>query len=94
MGLAKTEAEIAERAARFLKAELKRADLTYEELARLVRIACGLGITKVRLTGGGPLVNVAGSTSPGRAEGYNRDSVAAGAIHETSCGHGPARRRP
>jgi hypothetical protein len=33
MGLAKTEAEIAERAARFLKAELKRADVTYEELA-------------------------------------------------------------
>jgi Domain of unknown function (DUF6471) len=33
IGLAKTEAEIAERAARFLKAELKRADVTYEELA-------------------------------------------------------------
>jgi hypothetical protein len=27
------EAEIAERAARFIKAELKRADITYEELA-------------------------------------------------------------
>jgi hypothetical protein len=33
MGFAKTEHEIAERAARFLKAELKRADVTYEELA-------------------------------------------------------------
>jgi hypothetical protein len=33
MGFAKTEQEIAQRAARFLKAELKRADLTYEELA-------------------------------------------------------------
>ena len=33
MGFAKSEAEIAERAARFLKAELKRADLTYAELA-------------------------------------------------------------
>ena len=33
MGLAKDEAELAERAARFLKAELKRADVTYEELA-------------------------------------------------------------
>ena len=33
MGLAKTEAEIGQRAARFLKAELKRADVTYEELA-------------------------------------------------------------
>jgi hypothetical protein len=33
MGFAKTEREWAERAARHLKAELKRADLTYEELA-------------------------------------------------------------
>ena len=33
MGLAKTEAEIAERASRFLKAELKRANVTYDELA-------------------------------------------------------------
>jgi Domain of unknown function (DUF6471) len=33
MGFAKSEAEIAERAARYLKAELKRADVTYEELA-------------------------------------------------------------
>jgi hypothetical protein len=32
-GFAKTEAEIAERVSRFLKAELKRADVTYEELA-------------------------------------------------------------
>ena len=37
MGLAKSEAEIAERAARFLKAELKRADVTYEELAARLR---------------------------------------------------------
>jgi len=37
MGLAKSEAEIAERAARFLKAELKRADVTYEELARRLK---------------------------------------------------------
>jgi hypothetical protein len=37
MGLAKTEAEIAERAARFLKAELKRADVTYEDLAKRLR---------------------------------------------------------
>jgi hypothetical protein len=33
MGFAKTEQEWAERAVRHLKAELKRADLTYEELA-------------------------------------------------------------
>src|SRR5437879_5823164 len=33
MGYAKTEQEWAERAARHLKAELKRADLTYEDLA-------------------------------------------------------------
>lgn len=32
-GFAKTEAEIAERASRFLKAELKRANLTYAGLA-------------------------------------------------------------
>jgi hypothetical protein len=33
MTFAKTEQEWAERAARHLKAELKRADLTYDELA-------------------------------------------------------------
>jgi transcriptional regulator with XRE-family HTH domain len=33
MGFAKTEAEWAERASRHLKAELKRAGLTYEDLA-------------------------------------------------------------
>jgi hypothetical protein len=33
MGLAKTEEELADRVSRFLKAELKRADVTYEELA-------------------------------------------------------------
>jgi len=33
MGFAKSEAEIAERVSRFVKAELKRADLTYDELA-------------------------------------------------------------
>ena len=33
MALAKTERDWAERAARHLKAELKRADLTYEDLA-------------------------------------------------------------
>jgi hypothetical protein len=33
MGFAKSEKEIAERAARYLKAELKRANVTYEELA-------------------------------------------------------------
>ena len=33
MALAKTEKEWAERAARHLKAELKRANLTYDELA-------------------------------------------------------------
>ena len=37
MGLAKSEAELAERAARFLKAELKRADITYEELAERLK---------------------------------------------------------
>jgi hypothetical protein len=37
MGFAKTEEEWAERAARHLKAELKRADLTYEDLAARLR---------------------------------------------------------
>lgn len=33
MGFAQSEAEIADRTARFLKAELKRANVTYDELA-------------------------------------------------------------
>lgn len=37
MGLAKTEAELAARAAAFLKAELKRAGVTYESLVELLK---------------------------------------------------------
>jgi hypothetical protein len=37
MGLAKTEGEIAERVSRYIKAELKRADITYEELAKRLK---------------------------------------------------------
>ena len=37
VAVAKTEREWAERAARHLKAELKRADLTYEELAERLK---------------------------------------------------------
>jgi Domain of unknown function (DUF6471) len=37
MGFAKSEAEIAERAARFVKAELKRANVTYDELAERLK---------------------------------------------------------
>jgi len=37
MGFAKTEAEWAERASRFLKAELKRANVTYDELAERMK---------------------------------------------------------
>jgi hypothetical protein len=37
LGYAKSEAELAERASRFLKAELKRADVTYEELAERLK---------------------------------------------------------
>ncbi len=37
MALARTEQEWAERAARHLKAELKRADVTYEELAERLK---------------------------------------------------------
>lgn len=38
MGFAQTEKEWAERAARHLKAELKRADVTYEELAERLKV--------------------------------------------------------
>jgi hypothetical protein len=37
MGIAKTEAELADRASRFLKAELKRANVTYDELAKRLK---------------------------------------------------------
>jgi hypothetical protein len=37
LGLAKSEAEIAERASQFLKTELKRADMTYGELAEKLK---------------------------------------------------------
>ena len=37
MGFAKSEAELAERAARFIKAELKRANVTYDELAERLK---------------------------------------------------------
>ena len=37
MGMAKTEDELAERASRFLKAELKRANVTYEDLAERLK---------------------------------------------------------
>ena len=37
MGLAKTEAEWAERARAFLKAEVQKAEITYEELAKRLK---------------------------------------------------------
>jgi hypothetical protein len=37
MGLAATEKEIADRIARFIKAELKRANVTYAELAEKLK---------------------------------------------------------
>jgi len=45
MKLAKSERELAERAARFLKAELKRANVTYDELA--IRLG-NHGLTETR----------------------------------------------
>lgn len=48
MALAKTEQEWAERAARHLKAELKRADVTYEELAERLK-AHGFQETKASI---------------------------------------------
>jgi hypothetical protein len=45
MQFAKSEVEIGERAARFLKAELKRASVTYEELAKRLK---QYGLTETR----------------------------------------------
>lgn len=49
MLLAETEKELAERAARFLKGELKRAGVTYAELARRLE-AHGLRETEASIT--------------------------------------------
>lgn len=48
MAYAKTEQEWAERAARHLKAELKRAEVTYEELAERLK-AHGFNETKASI---------------------------------------------
>jgi Domain of unknown function (DUF6471) len=48
MGLAATEAELAGKTAQFLKAELKRADVTYEELAERLK-EHGLAETKASI---------------------------------------------
>ena len=47
MEFEKAERQWADRAKRFLKAELKRADITYEELARRLREHHGLNETRV-----------------------------------------------
>lgn len=47
MNFRETERQWSERSKRFLKAELKRADVTYEELARRLREHHGLNETKV-----------------------------------------------
>ena len=49
MTFAKTETEWAERAARHLKAELKRANVTYEELAERIK-KHGFKETKASIT--------------------------------------------
>lgn len=48
MALAKTEQEWGERAARFLKGELKKADMTYEDLAKRLK-KHGLSETKISI---------------------------------------------
>jgi hypothetical protein len=48
MGVAEVEREWAERTQRFVKAELKRADVTYEELATRLK-TMGLQETKVSI---------------------------------------------
>jgi hypothetical protein len=50
MGVKEVKREWAEKAQRFVKAELKRADLTYEELANRLR-AMGLQETKISVPG-------------------------------------------
>src|SRR5258708_38490991 len=50
MDFEEAERQWAERAKRFLKAELKRADVTYEELARRLREHHGLNETKVSVS--------------------------------------------
>lgn len=47
MHFEEAERQWADRAKRFLKAELKRADVTYEELARRLREHHGLNETRV-----------------------------------------------
>ncbi len=49
MGLAKTEAELAGRAGAFLKAEIAKAEITYEELAKRLK-KHGLQETKASVT--------------------------------------------
>jgi len=49
MGIAATEKELAGKAARFLKAEMKRAGVTYAELARRLE-AHGLQETEASIT--------------------------------------------
>ena len=49
MGFANTEAEIGERAARYIKAELKRANVNYDELAERLK-EHGLSETRNSIT--------------------------------------------
>ncbi len=49
MGLAATEKELGQKAARFLKAEMKRAGVTYAELAKRLE-AHGLKETEASIT--------------------------------------------
>ena len=49
MDFREAERQWAERSKRLLKAELKRADVTYEELARRLRERQGLNETKVSI---------------------------------------------
>ena len=47
MGVKEVEREWAEKAQRFVKAELKRADVTYEELAARLR---GMGLQETKIS--------------------------------------------
>ena len=51
--------------------------LTYEEIERIVRIVVGLGITKIRLTGGEPLLRRDVSVLVGKLTALSIDDLAA-----------------
>ena len=70
--------------------------LTYEEITRVARIATGLGITKLRLTGGEPLLRRAVPElvrQLSELEGLDDLALTTNGFHFDPTRRGPARRR-